>query len=137
MRFKLSLKSTTIVLRIVWFRCSGVFHCCYLVFRWHSGVFCWCSGLCSVFRHCSGVFRYSSGVPCSVVSCSGVPGFIVRRRKIALEFIFLVSQKFRIYKILNALNLFQFTIDSFVLVNEEVQFFFYDICHFLFVLLII
>ena len=56
-----------------------------------------------------------------------------RRRKstgIALEFLFLVSQKFVIYKILNTLKLFWFTIDSSVLLNEGVQFFFHDICHF-------
>ena len=48
----------------------------------------------------------------------------------ALEFIFLVSQKFVIYNILNTLKLFWFTIDSSVLLNEGVQFFFHDICHF-------
>ena len=47
-----------------------------------------------------------------------------------LEFIFLVSQKFVMYKILNTLKLFSFTIDSSVLLNEGVQFFFHDICHF-------
>ena len=42
-----------------------------------------------------------------------------------------------IYKILNTLKRFWFTIDSSVLLNEGVQFFFHDICHFfLFVLLI-
>ena len=33
-----------------------------------------------MFHHCSGVsplFRCSAGVPCSVVPCSGVPGFIL------------------------------------------------------------
>ena len=50
--------------------------------------------------------------------------------RIALGFIFLVSQKFAIYKTLNTLNLFWFTIDSSVLLNEWVQFFFHDIYHF-------
>ena len=36
----------------------------------------------------------------------------------------------RIYKILNTLKLFWFTVDSSVLLNEGVQFFFHDICHF-------
>ena len=45
-------------------------------------------------------------------------------------FIFLVSQKFVIYKILNSLKLFWFTTDSSVLPNKGVQFFFHDICHF-------
>ena len=48
----------------------------------------------------------------------------------ALEFIFLVSQKFVIYKILNNLKLFWFTADSSVLLNEGGQFFFHDICYF-------
>ena len=56
--------------------------------------------------------------------------------RIALELIFLVSQKFVIYKMLNTLKLFWFTIHSSVL-NEGVQFFFDDIYHFLFVLLIV
>ena len=38
--------------------------------------------------------------------------------RIELEFIFLVSQKIAIYKILNNLKLFWFTIDSSVLLNE-------------------
>ena len=41
------------------------------------------------------------------------------------------------YKLLYTLQLFWFTIDSSVLLNEGVQFFFNDICHFLFVLLIV
>ena len=45
-------------------------------------------------------------------------------------FIFLASQKFIIYKILNSLKLFWFTIDSSVLLNKGVQFFFHDISHF-------
>ena len=56
-----------------------------------------------------------------------------RRRKsvrITLEFIFLVSQKFVIYEILNTQKLFWFTIDSSVLLNEGGQFFFHDICDF-------
>ena len=56
-----------------------------------------------------------------------------RRREsagIALEFAFLVSQEFVIYKILNSLQLFWFTIDSSVLLNEGGQFFFHDICYF-------
>ena len=48
----------------------------------------------------------------------------------ALEFIFLVSQKFVIYNILNTLKLFWFTFDSSLLLNEGIQFFFHDICHF-------
>ena len=57
--------------------------------------------------------------------------------RVVLEFIFFVSQKFVIYKILNTLKLFWFTIDSSVLLNEGVQFFFHGICHFcLFVLLL-
>ena len=55
-----------------------------------------------------------------------------RRRKstwIAVEFIFLVSQKFVICKILNSLKPVWFTIDSSVLLNEGVRFFFHDICH--------
>ena len=47
-----------------------------------------------------------------------------------LEFIFLVSEKFVIYKILNTLKLFRFTVDSSVLPNEGVQIFYHDICHF-------
>ena len=49
----------------------------------------------------------------------------LRRRKstrTALEFSFLVLQKFAIYKILNTLKLFLFTIDSCVLIKEEIQF---------------
>lgn len=30
-----------------------------------------------LFPHCSGLFCYSTGVPSSIVSCSGVPSFIV------------------------------------------------------------
>ena len=45
-------------------------------------------------------------------------------------FTFLASQKFIIYKILNSLKLFWFTIDSSVLLNKGVQFFFDDISHF-------
>ena len=41
-----------------------------------------------------------------------------------------LSQKFVLYKIHNTLKLFWFTIDSSVHLNEEVQFFFNDICHF-------
>ena len=46
-----------------------------------------------------------------------------RRRKsarITIEFVFLVSQKFVTYKILNTLNLFWLTIDSSVLPNDDV-----------------
>ena len=46
-----------------------------------------------------------------------------RRRKsarIMIEFVFLVSQKFVTYKILNTLNLFWLTIDSSVLPNDDV-----------------
>ena len=56
-----------------------------------------------------------------------------RRRKstrTALKFIFLVSQKFIIYKILNTLKPFWFNVDFSVLLDEEVQFFFHEICHF-------
>ena len=53
-----------------------------------------------------------------------------KNTRIALEFIFLVLQKFVIYKMLNTLKLSWFTNDSFVLLNEGVQFFFHDICHF-------
>ena len=56
-----------------------------------------------------------------------------RRRKstqIALELIFFVSKKFVICKIPNTLKLFCFNVDSSVLLNEVVQFFFHDICHF-------
>ena len=49
-----------------------------------------------------------------------------------LKFIFLVLQKFLIYKILNTLKLFWFTIVSSVLLNEGVQFFFHVICLFCF-----
>ena len=49
-----------------------------------------------------------------------------------LKFIFLVLQKFLIYKILNTLKLFWFTIVSSVLLNEGVQFFFHVICLFSF-----
>ena len=41
-----------------------------------------------------------------------------------------IAQRITYYKILNALKLFWFTVDSFVLFNEGVQFFFHDICHF-------
>ena len=51
-----------------------------------------------------------------------------------LKFIFLVSQKFVIYKILNTLKPFWFTIGSSVPLNEGVQFFFHDTCHFFFVI---
>ena len=47
----------------------------------------------------------------------------------ALEFIFLVSQKFVIYNILNTLKLFWFTIYSSVLLSDGVHFFFHEICH--------
>ena len=77
MRFKFSLKNSTIFLRFIWFLCSGVFRWCYvvapLVFRGVQLVF-WGVPL---FHHCSGVFHRSTGVPCFVVPCSGVPGFIV------------------------------------------------------------
>ena len=53
-----------IVLRHLRFRCSGVFRWCYV------GV--------PLLRHYSGVFRCSASVLCSVVLCSGIPGFIVR-----------------------------------------------------------
>ena len=56
-----------------------------------------------------------------------------RRRKsarIAWEFIFLVSQKFVIYKILNTLKLFSFTVDSSVLLNKGVQFSYHGISYF-------
>ena len=46
-----------------------------------------------------------------------------------LEFIFLFSQTLVIYKILNTLKLFWFTINSSVLLNERDQFFFHDICY--------
>ena len=52
--------------------------------------------------------------------------------RVALEFIFLVSQKILIYKILNTLKLFWFTIDSFVLPNMGAQFFFHAIWFFSF-----
>ena len=58
-----------------------------------------------------------------------------RRRKstqIALEFIFLVSQKFVIYKLLNTLKVLWFTIDSSVLLNQGFQFFFHILCLFSF-----
>ena len=53
----------------------------------------------------------------------------LEEKVLELRFIF-VSQKFVIYKILNTLKLFWFTIDSFVLLNEGVPFFFHDIRHF-------
>ena len=53
-----------------------------------------------------------------------------KNARIALEFIFLLSQKFVTYKTLNALKLFWFAIDSSVLLNEGGQFFFHDICYF-------
>ena len=40
------------------------------------------------------------------------------------------SATHHIYKILNTLTLFWFTVDSSVLLNEGVQFFFHDICQF-------
>ena len=43
------------------------------------------------------------------------------------------TQKFVIYKIHNTLKLIWFIIDCFVLLNEGVQFFFYDVCHFLYI----
>ena len=52
-----------------------------LVLRWCSvGILGCSSGVPSgfpLFRPCSGVFRCFAGAPCSVVPCSGVPGFIV------------------------------------------------------------
>ena len=39
-------------------------------------------------------------------------------------------EKFVTYKIFNTLKLFWCTVDSSVLLNEGVQFFFHDICHF-------
>ena len=47
-----------------------------------------------------------------------------RRRKsarITIEFVFLASQKFVTYKILNTLNLFWLTIDSSVLPNVDAR----------------
>ena len=64
--------------RFVWFRCSGGVP---LVLRWYSVDILGCSagvpGNVQLFSHCSGVFRCSAGVPCSVLSCSGDPDFIV------------------------------------------------------------
>ena len=53
-----------------------------------------------------------------------------KNSRIELEFIFLVSKKFVIYKILNSRKLFWLTIDSSVLLKEGVQFSFHDICGF-------
>ena len=61
-----------------------VLFCCYVVplhsicytIPWYSD----CSASILLFLPCSGilpVFRCSTGVPCSVVPCSGVPGFTV------------------------------------------------------------
>ena len=48
---------------------------------WYSVGILGCStsvpGNVQLFRRCSRVFRCSAGVPCSIVPCSGVPGFIV------------------------------------------------------------
>ena len=55
------------------FRCSShipVFHGIPIVLPVFGCMFHQCSGVPSVFR-------YSADVPCSVVPCSGVPGFIV------------------------------------------------------------
>ena len=48
----------------------------------------------------------------------------------SFSFVTSISQNFVIYKILNTLKLFWFTINSSLLLNEEVQFFFHDIYHF-------
>ena len=50
--------------------------------------------------------------------------------RIALERIFLVSQKFVIYKILNPLKLFWLTVDSSVLLKFQLKVQFNVICHF-------
>ena len=52
-----------------------------LVLRWYSADILEYSagvpGNFQFFRHCSRAFHCSAGVPCSIVLCSGVPGFIV------------------------------------------------------------
>ena len=74
MRFKFSLKTTTIVLCSVVPGCStGVT----LVFRCIMKFSACVLGNVQLFRHCSGVFRCSAGVLCLFALCSGVPGFIV------------------------------------------------------------
>ena len=54
-----------------------------LVLRWYSvDILEYSSGVpgnVQLFCHCSRAFHCSAGVPCSVVPCSGVPGFIVCR----------------------------------------------------------
>ena len=88
---------------IVVLRCSALFPlfrgCSVVpvVFR-YSGVVPSFSG-CSLFW-CSGgvpLFRRSAGVPCSVVPCSGVPGFIVCRFKITLLEIKQVRSKKKLF----------------------------------------
>ena len=74
MRFKFSLKTTTIVLCSVVPGCStGVT----LVFRCIMKFSACVLGNVQLFRHCSGVFRCSAGVLCLFALCSRVPGFIV------------------------------------------------------------
>ena len=78
-------KNTAVVLCSVWFRCSGVF---LLAFSWFSVGILGCSACvpgCSVVSplfqdvslFCSSLVFL--GVPCSIVPCSGVPGYIVCR----------------------------------------------------------
>ena len=69
--------------------------------RWYSGVFCWCSVVfrrSTTFRRCSAVLLMFCillflGVPCSVVLCSGVPGFILCLEK-QLKFLHYQLKKF-------------------------------------------
>ena len=60
MSFKFSLKNTTIVLRFVWLRCSGVFHSCYV-------------GIPLVFCGVPLVFRVMFSCSATVSGCSAVP----------------------------------------------------------------
>ena len=85
---------------------------------------CVCVCVCGV---CVCLFVYCRKYP-NLVCTSYFSGNLEEKKiRIALEFIFLVSQKFVIYKILNTLKLFWFTFNLSVLLNKGVQSFIHDI----------
>ena len=64
-------------------------------------------------------------VKCDIPICSPDRGFEIQPSSAVIY-----KEKFVIYKILNTLKLFWFTIDCFVLPNEGIQFFFCDMSFF-------
>ena len=80
-RLKFFLENTTIVLHFVWFRCSRVYHWCYVGVPLVFWVFCWCSKwffvVLPLFRGVP-LFHRCSVFCCFMLQCSWLYSMLVQ-----------------------------------------------------------